>query len=244
MPRSFLIAVLWAGLLGLAAPSLYAQGLRLYQGDPSQPVARSAKISPHLRIMAQELRARGITKSNARSRGASALSTSLVRIDDSAALHAYIHVDFLNSTVLTQLGNLGLRLEIADTEVKIAQVWIPYEQLDATAALPFVRRITVPSFGVSHLAPCASNPNQTCVTEGDTIHGADALRALGFDGSGVKVGVISDGVDSLCAAVSADELPSGVAVFGTCNDANPCSCNDGDEGVAILEIIHDMAPGA
>jgi hypothetical protein len=58
------------------------------------------------------------------------------------------------------------------------------------------------------------------------------------------VGVISDGVDSLCDAVTAGELPSGVTAFGTCDDSDPCGCGDGDEGVAILEIVHDMAPGA
>jgi slime mold repeat-containing protein/PKD domain-containing protein/subtilase family protein/thrombospondin type 3 repeat protein len=227
-----------------AAPPLQAQGLRLFQGDSTSSVARSEKIDVPLRSMAQELRRQGITKSNARSRRASTLSNVLVRIDDSAALHAYIHVDSLNADVLNRLEGLGARIEISDVEAGIVQAWIPYDQLDTAADLPFVKRITVPSFGVSRLAPCASNPGNDCVTEGDSIHGADALRTLGYDGSGVKVGVISDGVDSLCDAVGAEELPNGVTVFGTCNDINPCLCSDGNEGVAMLEIVHDMAPGA
>ena len=75
-------------------------------------------------------------------------------------------------------------------------------------------------------------------SEGDTTHKAAAARTtFNVDGTGVKIGVISDAVDSLASQQAAGELPAvtvlpGQAGFG------------GDEGTAMLEIIHDLAPGA
>ena len=54
--------------------------------------------------------------------------------------------------------------------------------LDGYAALPFVRRVTPPRY--------ARTRTGSVETEGDAIHLADALRDLGLDGTGVKVGII------------------------------------------------------
>ena len=59
---------------------------------------------------------------------------------------------------------------------------------------------------------------------------------IGFDGTGIKIGVISDGVDSLAVSQATGDLPGFVDVGS--------NANGGDEGTAMLEIIHDIAPGA
>ncbi|WP_372670932.1 S8 family serine peptidase [Amycolatopsis kentuckyensis] len=77
----------------------------------------------------------------------------------------------------------------------------------------------------------------TQVSEGDKAHGADAARTTyGVSGSGVKVCVLSDGVDSLAKSQSAGELPTVDVLSG--------QKGSGDEGTAMLEIIHDLAPNA
>ena len=77
----------------------------------------------------------------------------------------------------------------------------------------------------------------TQVSEGDKAHGADTARATyGVSGSGVKVCVLSDGVDSLAKSQSAGELPTVDVLSG--------QKGSGDEGTAMLEIIHDLAPNA
>src|SRR5207247_1198315 len=68
---------------------------------------------------------------------------------------------------------------------------------------------------------------------------ADVLRAQGLDGNGVVVGVISDGIDSVQAAQATHDLPDVVVP----NDLR-CQRGAGDEGTALLEIVHDVAPGA
>ena len=74
-------------------------------------------------------------------------------------------------------------------------------------------------------------------SEGDRTHNADSARQdPGVTGIGVKICALSDGVDSLAVSQAAGELPA--------VDILPGMAGDGDEGTAMLEIIHDVAPGA
>jgi len=57
------------------------------------------------------------------------------------------------------------------------------------------------------------------------------------DGTGVSVGVLSDGVDSLASLQASGDLPAGVTVLSG-------QAGSGSEGTAMLEIIHDLAPAA
>ncbi|MEM8993258.1 MAG: S8 family serine peptidase [Acidobacteriota bacterium] len=78
------------------------------------------------------------------------------------------------------------------------------------------------------------------VTAGDVAHGTDVVRVnTGATGAGVGVGAMSDSVDALATLQGAGELPPGVTVIPG-QSGNPGS----SEGTALLEIIHDMAPGA
>ncbi|MHB8217734.1 MAG: S8 family serine peptidase [Candidatus Sulfotelmatobacter sp.] len=81
-------------------------------------------------------------------------------------------------------------------------------------------------------------------TEGDFTHrSVDARGAFGVDGTGLKIGVLSDGVTSMALSQATGDLPP------TCGTP-PCLTvlsgqgGAGDEGTAMMEIIHDMAPGA
>lgn len=74
-------------------------------------------------------------------------------------------------------------------------------------------------------------------SEGDRAHNADTARSdIGVSGIGVKICALSDGIDSLATSQAAGELPA--------VDVLPTQAGAGDEGTAMLEIIHDVAPGA
>jgi hypothetical protein len=106
---------------------------------------------------------------------------------------------------------------------------LPLGALEALAALPDVARIEPARRARTH----ALN-----VSQGDVAHRASAARAaFGVDGSGVAVGVLSDGVDSLASLQASGDLPPGVTVL-------PGQAGSGNEGAAMLEIVHDLAPGA
>jgi uncharacterized delta-60 repeat protein len=74
-------------------------------------------------------------------------------------------------------------------------------------------------------------------TQGDMTHRAFSARGtFNVDGTGVKIGVLSNGVQNLAAAQATGDLGPVTVLTG--------SWGPGDEGTAMLEIIHDIAPGA
>jgi hypothetical protein len=74
-------------------------------------------------------------------------------------------------------------------------------------------------------------------SEGDVAHNAPLVRAKGYTGAGVKVGVLSDSVDYLAQVQATGDLPPVVTVL---QDAP----GNSGEGTAMLEIVYDLAPGS
>ena len=88
-------------------------------------------------------------------------------------------------------------------------------------------------------APPANGPLGigSVTSQGDTTHRASTARGtFNTDGTGIKIGVLSDGVDNLAVSQGTGDLGT-VTVL-------PGQAGFGDEGTAMLEIIHDLAPGA
>lgn len=75
----------------------------------------------------------------------------------------------------------------------------------------------------------------------DTLGAADLRAGLGVDGSGVNIGIISDGLVDLQVSVDSGDLPEQVQIV---NEKDGNSDANTDEGRAMAEIIHDLAPGA
>jgi len=77
-------------------------------------------------------------------------------------------------------------------------------------------------------------------TQGDVIHRTAEVRSnYNQYGTCIRVGVITDGVDSRAEAQATGDLPpDGDGLYVLQNNYG------GDEGTALLEIIHDMVPGA
>jgi uncharacterized repeat protein (TIGR01451 family) len=112
---------------------------------------------------------------------------------------------------------------------KILSARVHLEDLEALSAIADVKKI--------RQAMPAYTRGATNVSEGDVTHGADETRGFfGVTGLGVKVCVLSDGVDSLAALQASGDLPA--------VDVLPGQAGAGDEGSAMLEIVHDLAPGA
>lgn len=105
---------------------------------------------------------------------------------------------------------------------------LPLEKMELLAQDPdifFIRPARRPIF----------NKN---TSEGDVAHNAAQARTnFTVNGTGVKVGVLSDGVDSLATVQGSGDLPPTVTTVGT-------GVASGDEGTAMLEVVYDLAPGA
>ncbi len=95
---------------------------------------------------------------------------------------------------------------------------------------------TVPNSKIGRLPATPKIGSST--VQGDVTHKANLARsAFGYDGTGIKIGVLSDGVNSLGARQATGDLPPNVTVL-------PGQAGSGDEGTAMLEIVYDLAPGA
>lgn len=80
-------------------------------------------------------------------------------------------------------------------------------------------------------------------SQGDLTHrAAQARAAFGVNGAGVTIGVLSDGVETLARAQARGDLPGNVIVLPGQSGTEPAGIQD--EGTAMLEIVHDLAPGA
>ena len=153
-----------------------------------------------------------------------------VRFDDSGNVQVYLRLQNTDAATLQQLRNLGADIEITNSDWNIVQAWVPMLALDQIAALDAVQKVTPPDYAVTRAG--------SATTEGDATHRADLVRSLsGLTGAGVKVGVISDGADSYRRSTSSRDLPGDLEI-------NPNSSGEGDEGTAMMEIVHDLAPGA
>src|SRR6185312_4781763 len=110
---------------------------------------------------------------------------------------------------------------------------LPINELEAAAQLASLRTIT-PSY-----KPIYSTGSVT--SQGVQAQQSEAIpNFLGIDGTGTTVGVISDSYNALggaAADVASGDLPSEVNVVSD----NPSGT---DEGRAMLQIVHDVAPGA
>ena len=156
----------------------------------------------------------------------------LVRFDGAGNVQVYIFLKSNDEAAFQQVRRAVTRVDIESLDAGIIQAWVPVAKLEAIAGLDVVRRIAPPDYGVTRAG--------RVVTEGDTVHRTDLVRTLsGLSGKGVKIGVISDGVDDLRLPQARGELPSSIEI-----NPNLPGFILGTEGSALLEIVHDLAPEA
>jgi hypothetical protein len=181
-----------------------------------------------------------------------------VKYDQEGMAQVYITLYELNQQNLEKLKSEGVNIEIYDQSLNLVQGRVKPDNIDHLSELPFVKFIDFPNYGISNAG--------SVQTEGDAVLGADEAReTFAVDGTGVNVGVISDGINGLTESIESGDLPSsGVNIpaspltGGAISIDDPCpgfspvtstplarpDVTTGAEGTAMAEIIHDVAPGA
>ena len=158
------------------------------------------------------------------------LSTPLLKIDDVGNIEVKLTVTSLTAEQLEQLEDLGMQIRLTLPEYGVIEGSLPHDRVEAVAGLDFVVNVGTPGYPLYRTGDVTS--------AGDAVlRAAEARAAFGVDGSGIKVGVMSNGVTHLSQSVATGDLPSSPAV-------DVLKAGYGDEGTATLEIIHDLAPGA
>ncbi len=153
----------------------------------------------------------------------------------SAAPRLHLDVRFAapDPAVAQRLTDVGFEIELAAPALGRWQGWLPADRLDELRTLDGVTSVQRPQY--ARFAAGAA------ITEGDeALNAATARATFNVDGSDVRVAVISDGIVGLQQAQLASEAPKLVEAraFGAGD------LNRGQEGTAMIEIIHDLAPGA
>jgi hypothetical protein len=229
MPRSRALSKLvLAALLAAAGPTaaqplaLPAQAAQQIQALIAEKGARSPaerKIGSHLLYTARMRR--GL---------AAAPGVPLLRSDVDVDADGRALVDMraeVTGDLLAEIGALGGAVLGSHPELRSVRARLPLAALETIA-----QRSDVDSLR------SADRAFTRVVSQGDVAHRADSVRAqYAVDGSGVHIGVLSDGVDALSALQASGELPPSVTVL-------PGQAGSGSEGTAMLEIVHDLAPGA
>ena len=134
---------------------------------------------------------------------------------------------------LSELAALGFEVELSLPDLGRAQGWIEASRLADLRAAAGVREVGTPHYAVY--------ARGSAISEGDEALGAAAARErFGVDGSGVRVAVISDGIRGLAAAQERGDAPPLVEALGFGSGW----LERGAEGTAMIELVHDLAPGA
>jgi subtilase family protein len=129
---------------------------------------------------------------------------------------------------------VGLGMKNTAVFGRVVSGELPIGAIPSLSTVPGLR-LARPSYAMRRAGAVTS--------QGDHAMNADAARAAyGVSGAGVQIGVLSDSFNcqgGAAGAVTTGDLPTVTVLQEILN------CADGfDEGRAILEIAHDVAPGA
>ncbi len=223
----WLLAIGIAGAQAPAPPQEFSpqalEQMRLLDLEKASLAPHQQKIDSRLRRMLDAVSA------SPKFPGLASIAHPMPQKDGTIALDIDTFTGSDVKTVINAVEAAGGTVVYPSVEYKTVRARVVPAAIDGLAQLPGVRFITPAR---------EATTNKINTSEGDVTHRAAAARSFfGYDGAGVKVCVLSDGVSSLATVVGTGDLPPGVDVL-------PGQAGSGDEGTAMLEIVHDLAPGS
>ncbi len=151
-------------------------------------------------------------------------------------VHVHLQKGIDTARVHAALKAAGFKLTaISKVDASHLEGYLSLKQARALAAVPGVRTIAAVQRPMQFAGAVQS--------QAVALQKADLVQAAGVDGTGIKVAALSDSFDA-CAACSthaAGDVATGdLPVVTVQADA----ASGHDEGRAMLQLIHDVAPGA
>ena len=215
--------------------------------------ATHAHLSTVLDRVARPAVAAGSATAQAAAAGTPASGAGSLLRAGSAHLRVDIRVDATDPATLSALSAAGARVTFvsaASHTVTAAVKPVDLVKVGSVAGVQYVSQIYTPM-------TAATCPSGSIVSEGNTqLNAATARTHYGIDGTGVTVGVLSDSFakrtspTSAAGDVTTADLPG---TGNTCGHTTPVNVADDsvplgdgpeDEGRAMAQTVHDLAPGA
>ena len=157
-----------------------------------------------------------------------------LRLHSPGYAEVYIYTSTPPPATLDVLRQHGVQVLRSAAQFGLVYARAPLDSMETVAALPFVRAIGPPAYSVRRTGSVTS--------AGDTVMRADLTRAMGVTGKGVKVGIIADSLRDPATSINSGDLPATVTIVNGQDGSTDPGARD--EGRALAEIIHDLAPGA
>ena len=210
--------------------------LRPTAGASKQSAKLTMKLGPHIAELVSP------SDSGARSQvGSSLVDTPFVKTKYGSYMQVYITLTAASDPALNFIKTAGFETEVVNKQLNKVQGWASIDTLKVLSESKYVLRIETPKYAQARTG--------SALTQGDAILRSNLLRQLGVRGQGVKVGIISDGSNNWTTARASGNLPSSVTRYGSCTTRaeNQSICRRAstcNEGTAMAEIVHDIAPDA
>jgi len=170
-----------------------------------------------------------------------ALKYHLTSAGDEVLVNIHLRSGVTPEAALPSLAAEGFRLQaISRVDRRVVEGFLPL----------WAARSTSWEFGVASVA-AVQRPFKfagAVQSQAVAVQHADAAQARGIDGSGIRVGALSDSYDKCpdtdCATHAADDVATGDLPAGVVVVEELAGSAGFDEGRAMLQLIHDVAPGS
>ena len=221
----------------VATGSSLAQGVELKESAIQQIKAmqqeKAARTPAQKKLSSKLVYALKTKRGDPRMAQLPSLRSQVREVDGQVKVDIRANVD---DALLARIESLGGKVINSHPRFNSIRATLPLESLEILAASDKVRNIRQAD---------RMYLNKINTSEGDVAHKADLARS-GFtvDGSGQKVCVLSDSVDSLKDLQNSGDLPAQVGILQDENGFPLDGIPGSSEGTAMLEIVYDLAPGA
>ena len=247
------------------APTVY-----LVSAVPSSSIKATGPLSLRLAALAQMDWTVAGRAAASHALGLPAQGYGSLLVDRAGNPLVYIHLARIDQSALASLAGTGAQVMHISEPFGVVTAAVPPSQLAAVAAVPGVVDVQealapgVREHGSLDTGTAAARTAQQAagpcpsgvVSEGDAqLRAARARTQYGVDGAGVTVGVLSGSynVETATGISAANDIASGDLP----GPGNPCGYTTPvqvvaetrigagrDEGRAMLQVVHDIAPGA
>jgi len=158
-------------------------------------------------------------------------SQQQMNIQDGAIL-LDVHAD-ISPRMLRKIVRLGGQVISSSERFAEMRIRLPMNAVQRLARDKTVHNIRPAEQGMTQMINTSA---------GREAHRVDSIiNEFGVDGSEVTIGVLSDSVRFLQQSQQSGDLPANVTILP---GQSGVAANDSGEGTAMLEIVHDLAPGA